>query len=98
MIPSSPEPPAASPPPIAIGSQVFLQRDPYPQHGPWIVLDTEDMSRHMVLCLRQKYYPQDLYRAVWLHREDLSREPWPVEIPAPPRPARPSKPTLPAKP
>ncbi|MEN9213688.1 MAG: hypothetical protein Q6J44_03180 [Gloeomargarita sp. DG02_4_bins_56] len=79
-----------TPPELAQGSTVYLKDDNWAEEGPWVILDTEETSRHMVLCLRQKYYPRDLYRSVWLRRELLSAQPWPVE---PPRP----RPTVPMK-
>ncbi|MEN9207490.1 MAG: hypothetical protein Q6L50_04055 [Gloeomargarita sp. GMQP_bins_120] len=83
---------AATPSPVELtqGSTVYLKDDPWAEEGPWVILDTEETSRHMVLCLRQRYYPRDLYRSVWLRRDMLSPEPWPPEPPRP-RPAPPVK-------
>ncbi len=77
-------------PELLPGSTVYLKDDQWPEEGPWVILDTEETSRHMVLCLRQKFYPRDLYRSVWLRRDQLSPEPWPTE---PPR----SQPAAPVK-
>ncbi|MEN9216520.1 MAG: hypothetical protein Q6K90_04250 [Gloeomargarita sp. HHBFW_bins_162] len=84
-------------PELAQGSTVYLKDDQWAEaEGPWVILDTEETSRHMVLCLRQKFYPRDLYRSVWLRRELLSAQPWPTEPPRP-RPTapvrRPQRPT-----
>jgi len=82
-------------PELAQGSTVYLKNDQWPEEGPWVILDTEETSRHMVLCLRQKFYPRDLYRSVWLRRELLSPEPWPAEPPHPQPPAPVKKPQRP---
>ncbi|MCS6782491.1 MAG: hypothetical protein NZ821_08870 [Gloeomargarita sp. SKYB31] len=80
---------AATPSPELVqGSTVYLKDDHWADEGPWVILDTEETSRHMVLCLRKKYYPRDLYRSVWLRRDMLSPEPWPPEPPRPPAPAK----------